>query len=497
MKKWAQLAGVLVLLAILFFVDLQPGKPEVTAAFAVAALMALWWITEAVPIAVTALLPVVLFPVLGVADGKVISSAYFNHIIFLFLGGFLMALAMERWSLHKRIALKILMIVGVSPVKILFGFMFATAFLSMWISNTATAMMMLPIVMSVINEIEDSLPHKKVKPYATGLLLGIAYSASVGGMATLVGTPPNLAFGKIYSIMFPDAPPISFAQWMAIGVPVAAVMFVVIFVYLLIVFIPKRSSGGGAKETIHQAYKKLGKMQSEERVVLVAFITLAALWIFRNDINAGVFVIPGWSGIFKNPEYLNDGTVAMAISVLMFLIPSSKTKEYILDWKTARKLPWRIVILFGGGFALAQGLADSGFSAWLGEQMVFLRGVHPLFIIVFISLTLSFLTELTSNTATAQIVLPIMASMAVSMQVHPLLFMLPATLAASMAFMLPVATPPNAIIFGSGKITIRTMARNGFILNIIGVILVALMVYYFGEFLSGAPLEILPEWASG
>lgn len=496
MKKWAQLSGILLFLIILVFFDLDPEKPEVTSAFAVAALMAVWWITEAVPIAVTALIPVVLFPVLGVADGKAISSAYFNHVIFLFIGGFLMALAMEKWNLHKRIALKILLAVGVSPAKILFGFMFATAFLSMWISNTATAMMMLPIVMSVIKAVEVQLDEKSISRYATGLLLGVAYSASVGGMATLVGTPPNLAFGRIYSIMFPGAPAISFADWMAVGVPLAAVMFAVVFTYLRILFVPRKSDASGARDNIRRAAKRLGGMRREEGIVLAAFISMAALWIFRKDIDAGILVVPGWSGLFTNPEYLNDGTVAMAISVLLFMIPSkSDNKEYILDWPTARNLPWRIVILFGGGFALAQGLADSGFSGWLGEQMVFLRGIHPLVVIIFIALALSFLTELTSNTATAQIILPIMASMAVSMQVHPLLFMLPATLAASMAFMLPVATPPNAIIFGSGKITINTMARNGFMLNLIGVLLVALMVYYFGDILSGNSLTELPAWA--
>ena len=496
MKKWAQLSGILLFLIILVFFDLDPEKPEVTSAFAVAALMAVWWITEAVPIAVTALIPVVLFPVLGVADGKAISSAYFNHVIFLFIGGFLMALAMEKWNLHKRIALKILLAVGVSPAKILFGFMFATAFLSMWISNTATAMMMLPIVMSVIKAVEVQLDEKSISRYATGLLLGVAYSASVGGMATLVGTPPNLAFGRIYSIMFPGAPAISFADWMAVGVPLAALMFAVVFTYLRIFFVPWKSDTSGARDNIRRAAKRLGGMRREEGIVLAAFISMAALWVFRKDIDARILVVPGWSGLFTNPEYLNDGTVAMAVSVLLFMIPSkSDNKEYILDWPTARNLPWRIVILFGGGFALAQGLADSGFSGWLGEQMVFLRGIHPLVVIIFIALALSFLTELTSNTATAQIILPIMASMAVSMQVHPLLFMLPATLAASMAFMLPVATPPNAIIFGSGKITIKTMARNGFILNLIGVLLVALMVYYFGDILSRTSLTELPAWA--
>ncbi len=489
------IAGLAAFLAIILFVELEPGKPAVTYAFAVAILMAIWWITEAIPIAATSLLPVALFPLLGIADGGTVSSAYFNHIIFLFMGGFMMALAMEKWNLHKRIALRILLAVGVSPAKILFGFMLATAFLSMWISNTATAMMMVPIVISVISELENSMEDKKVRHYSIGLLLGIAYSASVGGLATLVGTPPNLAFSRIFTIIFPDAPEISFAQWMTLGVPIAVVMFTLVFVYLLVIFHPGKNTRMVGQQSIQSTYKSLGRMRGEERIVLTAFIALAALWIFRKDIDAGAFVLPGWAGLFSRPEFINDGTVAIFMSLLLFAIPAPSDKhQKILDWKTAKRLPWSIVLLFGGGFALAQGLADSGFSAWFGQQLAFLEGVPPLLIILTIALMLSFLTELTSNTATTQIILPIMASMAVSLKVHPLLFMLPATLAASMAFMLPVATPPNAIIFGTNRIRIKTMARNGFLLNIIGVILVSLMVYFLGDVLTDIPLTELPAW---
>jgi len=489
------ITGIAGFLFIMLFADLQPGRPEVTYALAVAVLMAVWWITEAIPIAATSLLPVAMFPLLGVADGGAVSSAYFNHIIFLFMGGFMMALAMEKWGLHKRIALRILLAVGISPAKILFGFMFATAFLSMWISNTATAMMMVPIVISVISELENSMENKKARHYSIGLLLGIAYSASVGGLATLVGTPPNLAFSRIFTIMFPEAPEISFAQWMTLGVPIAVVMFALVFVYLFVVFHPGKNTQMLGRQSIQSAYHSLGRMRSEEKIVLTAFIALAALWIFRKDIDTGLVVIPGWAGLFSRPEFINDGTVAIFMSLLLFAIPSpSNRRQKILDWKTARRLPWSIVLLFGGGFALAEGLADSGFSAWFGQQLSFLEGVPPLLIILTIALLLSFLTELTSNTATAQIILPIMASMAVSLHVHPLLFMLPATLAASMAFMLPVATPPNAIIFGTDRIRIKTMARNGFLLNIVGVILVSLMVYFFGEVLTDIPLTELPEW---
>lgn len=489
------LIGLVAFTGILLFVNLKPGHPEVTHALAVAVLMAVWWISEAIPIAATSLLPVALFPLLGVADGQMVSSAYFNHIIFLFMGGFMMALAMEKWNLHKRIALRILITVGVSPARILFGFMLATAFLSMWISNTATAMMMVPIVISVISELKNTMEQQKARHYSTGLLLGIAYSATVGGIATLVGTPPNLAFSRIFTIMFPEAPEITFAQWMTLGVPIAAVMFVMVFVYLLLIFHPGKNSKMTGRQSIEKSHHALGRMRKEESIVLIAFVSMALLWIFRKNIDTGLFVIPGWSQLFSHPGYINDGTIAMFMSLLLFVIPApSDRKEKILDWKTARRLPWSIVLLFGGGFALAEGLAESGFSAWFGEQLSFLQGIHAFWIILTIALLLSFLTELTSNTATAQIILPIMASLAVSMKVHPLLFMLPATLAASMAFMLPVATPPNAVIFGTNMLRIKTMARNGFLLNVIGIILVTVIVFFFGEVLTDTGLTEMPEW---
>lgn len=494
-RLYGIIAGLAGFFIVAFFFDLDPKHPEITCALAVTIIMAIWWISEAVPIAITSLLPVALFPVCGVADGQVVSSAYFNHVIFLFMGGFLMALAMEKWNLHKRIALKILLMVGLSPASILFGFMFATAFLSMWISNTATAMMMVPIVISVTGEMERKLSPGEARKYGIGLLLGVAYSASVGGMATLVGTPPNLAFSRIFTIMFPEAPEISFSEWMSLGLPIAVVMFFVVYFYLSFLFLPKKNSKGTGKQQIKEAYQELGPVKKEEKIVLAAFIILAFLWIFRKDLDLGFVLIPGWARLFPYPEYLNDGTSAMIIGINLFLIPSTQKNDMIMDWTTARRLPWRIILLFGGGFALAEGLASSGFSAWFGDQLSFLSGVHPLLMIFIIALMLSFLTEITSNTATTQIILPILASMAVSMKVHPLLFMLPATLAASMAFMLPVATPPNAIVFGTNRLTIKTMAKNGFLLNLIGVILVSLMVYYLGGMLSDVPLSELPVWA--
>ncbi len=483
-------------LFMILFLDLDPGRPAVTYTLAIAALMAVWWITEVVPLAVTALLPVVLFPAFGIINGKAVSSAYFNDVIFLFMGGFLLALAMQKWNLHKRIALRILRFTGVSHGRILLGFMAATAFLSMWISNTATAMMMIPIVISVVSQMEENFGLEHTRRYAIGLLLGIAYSASTGGMATLVGTPPNLAFARIFSITFPDAPEITFGQWMVFALPVSILILSVIFLYLYFIFCKSNIKSGNSetRSTIHQQYKRLGSIKQEEKIVLTAFILFAILLLFRSDIQLGKTIVPGWSNLFAEPAFINDGTIAVFIGVILFLIPSTNPGEKILDWETARQLPWRIIILFGGGFALAEGFVESGLSEWIGHSMHSVADLHPFIVIVILTTVMIFLTEVTSNTATAQMILPIVAALSVSVQVHPLLFMLPVTLAGSMAFMLPVATPPNAIIFGTDRIRIIDMARTGFFLNLIGVVVVSLAVWYFGRYVFDIDLNILPDW---
>jgi len=488
--------GLALFIFTILFIHLDPQNPKVTYTFAIALLMAIWWITEVVPLAITALLPVVLFPVFGIIDGKTVSSAYFNDVIFLFMGGFLVALAMQKWDLHKRIALRILLVTGVSPARILLGFMLATAFLSMWISNTATAMMMIPIVISMIDQLDKSFEQEKSRKYAIGLLLAIAYSASMGGVATLVGTPPNLAFAKIYDITFPGAPEISFGQWMVFAFPVTLVFLAVIYIYLYFMFVRGTivNESVSNASNIQNQYKALGKITREERIVLAAFSLFALLLLFRSNINIGNFVIPGWSNIFSNPAYINDGTVAIFIGVILFLLPAKHGHDQILDWQTARQMPWRIIILFGGGFALADGFTASGLSQWIGNSMGNLGHLHPLVIILVITTLMIFLTEVTSNTATAQMILPIVAALSVSMKVHPLLFMLPVTIAGSMAFMLPVATPPNAIIFGTDRIRIIDMARTGFVLNIIGIVVVCVTVWFYGTYIFNIDLQHLPDW---
>lgn len=491
------LAGILVFLLITIFGDLVPEKPQVTYALAIALLMAIWWITEVVPLAVTSLIPVILFPAFGIMDGKEVSSIYFNHVIFLFIGGFLVALAMQKWNVHKRIALKILLFTGVSPGRILMGFMVATAFLSMWISNTATTMMMVPILISIIIKLEEVIGEKDIGKYSIGLLLGVAYSASIGGVATLVGTPPNLSFSRIFQIMFPHAPEISFANWFFFALPISLIFFLVVWLFLYFRFRPKQKKWKEIRiDTFKREYHSLGKTTFEEKFILIDFAVLALLWLSRSDIQLGKFLIPGWSSLFPHPEYFNDGTVAMAMAVLFFFVPSTgKQGETLMDWKTARNIPWSIVLLFGGGFALASGFKESGLSEWFGEQLQFVTAFHPLIIILCISLMMTFLTELTSNTATTEMLLPVLAGLASATQINPLLFMLPATLSASMAFMLPVATPPNAIIFGTRRIRVMDMARTGIILNLIGAVVITLAVWFLGRMIFGIDVNTFPLWA--
>ncbi len=494
-KDFFLLAGPALAFFMYFTLDLQEGKPAVTATAAIALWMAFWWITEAVPLAVTSLLPVVLFPAFGVMNGQSVSSAYFNHVIFLFIGGFIIALAMQKWDVHKRIALKILLISGASPGSLLLGFMLATAFLSMWISNTATAMMMVPILMSVIGQMREKLPATAVKRFSVALLLGVAYSASIGGMATLVGTPPNLSFARIFQIYFPDAPQISFAHWFFFALPVSVLFFIMVWTYLYLIFRPKTTSGWMDQGIIREQYKLLGPVKRHERKVLILFFTTALLWLFRADLDFGFMRIPGWSSFFKEPKYLNDGTIAIASAILLFMIPANKSGDKLMDWHTARQLPWRIVLLFGGGFALAGAFKESGLSSWFGEQLEWIGTANPILIIFCIALMTTFLTELTSNTATTEMLLPILAGLAVSTEINPLMLMIPATLSASMAFMLPVATPPNAIVFGSGELSIAQMARNGLLINILGATIITLMSWWFGRFIFGIDLSVFPDWA--
>lgn len=487
-----------ILFLLVLLTDLQPGKPVVTRMAAVAVLMATWWITDAIPLAATALLPMLLYPLLGILKGKATAPIYFNSTIFLFLGGFMIALTMEKWNLHKRIALWIIRKVGGGCSRIVLGFMAASGFLSMWISNTATAIMMLPIGLAIILKMEEDFEEKDTHSFAVGLMLGIAYACSVGGIATLVGTPPNLSFARIFEITFPKATPITFGQWFIMGLPLSIVMLVLIWTLITKVFYRTPAHLKVDRSIVETEYKGLGSMAFEEKVVLVVFAATALLWVFRKSLKLGFVTIPGWSALLPFPKLIDDGTVALFMATTMFLIPTRSpdaTTPTVMSSDVLRRLPWNIVLLFGGGFALAKGFQVTGLSTFVGNKFAGLAGISPIVMIVLICLTLTFLTELTSNTATTEMILPILASVAVALQMNPLFLMVPATLSASCAFMMPVATPPNAIVFGSGRISISEMARIGFFINIIGVGVIALVFYLLASPVFGIDPGVFPEWA--
>ena len=483
-------------LAIILFADLEPGNPAVTRTAAVALVMAIWWLTGVVSLAATALVPIVLFPMLGVMDAVTVASHYMNDVIFVFLGGFILALAMQRWNLHRRIALRILLVIGVRPRAMLFGFMAPTFFLSMWISNTATTMMIVPIAMAIILRFEESHDHPAFRRYTVGLLLGIAYSASVGGVATLIGTPPNLALSRILAVSFPGAPELNFATWFLFGLPLALGLFVMLYVVLAVTYCRGLGELSLDRAVIREQYAELGPISPEERIVGGAFVALAILWLTRPGLDIGTLHLPGWSSLLGEPSFVRDGTVAIAVALLLFLLPApSHRQSRIMQWHTTQDLPWEIVILFGGGFALAAGFQSSGLSAWVGNYLDGLTQLHPVSLVLLVCLLISFLTELTSNTATSQVILPIVAALSVHAGLHPLLLMVPATLACSFAFMLPVATPPNAIVFGTRRLRVGEMMYTGLAFNMVGVLVATLAIFTLGRLVLGITPGEMPDWA--
>jgi sodium-dependent dicarboxylate transporter 2/3/5 len=487
-QKFGLIFGVILFIFILMLPPASQMSVHAKNAGAVALLMATWWITEAIPIPVTALMPLILFPLLSIMTAKDVALRYADQNIFLFMGGFFIAMAMQRWDLHKRIALHIVKILGTSPRKIILGFMVATAFLSMWISNTATTMMMFPIGLAVILHAE-SMMKKETRAinrengkfqFGIALMLGIAYAASIGGVATLVGTPPNIVFAGIYKSLFPQATEIGFLDWLKIGFPFVIIFLPITWFYLTrIVLPPKIKKIPCGKEVIEKDLEALGAMKIGEKLTLIVFVVVALAWIFRKNIDIGFFTISGWSNLLGISDYVHDSTVAICGAVLLFLLPVNfRKREFVLNWQWAIRIPWGIILLFGGGFALAAGFQTSGLAQWIGERLSFLSGMPVIIMILCICLLLTFLTEVTSNTATTTMMMPVLSSMAVAMAVHPFLLMIPATISASCAFMLPVATPPNAIIFGSGYVRIPDMAKVGFFLNLIGALIITVLVYF-------------------
>lgn len=425
-------------------------------------LMATWWSTEAIPIPATALLPILLVPALELGSVKEATAPYANPIIFLFLGGFTLGLAMQRWNLHRRIALHTLRSVGAKPRRQIAGFMIATAFLSMWVSNTATSIMMLPIGLSVI-AMMGSGESEGQRRYATALLLAIAYSASIGGIATLIGTPPNALLAAYLSEN--QGVSIGFAQWMLIGVPVTVVMLTLTWWWLTRTDFGIAADGNSGA-LIRDELKALGPLQHGEKLVAAVFVLTAAAWIFRPLLADELM------------PWLSDTGIAIAAAVAVFLIPVNvKERVFVLDWETAQSIPWGVLLLFGGGLAMAGVISSSGLAEWIAESLSVAGHLPAIVMIVLVAGVIIFLTEVTSNTATAAAFLPLLGALAISQELSPLLLTVPAAIAASCAFMMPVATPPNAIVFSSGHMKIQDMIRAGFALNIMGIIVVTIASY--------------------
>ena len=490
------LGGAACLLLLLFPVD--PGNIPASRLAAVAVLMAVWWVTDAIPLFATALLPLVLFPLLGIMSGNETAPIYFNSTIVLFLGGFMIALTMEKWDLHRRIALNIIHAVGGGPARIVLGFMVAAAFLSMWISNTATAVMMVPIGLAIVLQIESEAGRDRARHFSVGLMLGIAYGCTVGGLTTLVGTPPNLSFVRIFEILFPDAPAIAFGQWLVMALPVGMIMLVVAWVMITRVFHRVPEGVTVDRQVVETERARLGAVSFEERAVLAVFVSTALLWVFRVDLQLGFLSLPGWSRLLPNPGMIDDGTVAITLASVLFFIPTRNRKKgatRVMGPDVIPRLPWNIVLLFGGGFALAAGFQETGLAQLIGRQFEVLGNLPVFVMILLVCVALTFLTEFTSNTATTEMILPILASVAVVTGTHPLVLMIPATLSASCAFMMPVATPPNAIVFGSDRITVGEMARTGIVLNLVGVVVIATVVFTVGLAVFDIDPSVVPEWA--
>ncbi len=487
-------------LAILIYFFLPPGGDLTqagVATIAVGALIATWWVTEALPLPATSLLPIALFPLLGVVPIEDATAPYANDLIFLFMGGFMLALAMQRWGLHRRIALLTVRAVGTSPVRMIGGFMLATGFISMWVSNTATTVAMLPIGLSVLVLVlgdqgaetgeesgEESAAQQPVtgrgaSNFATCLMLSIAYAASIGSLATLIGTPPNLFMASFLEEEYDIS--IGFGTWMLVGLPLAVVFLFIAWVLLTrFIYPPEMDEISGSREVIQEQIDEMGSISRGEKVVLTVFVVTALSWIL-NSILPSIF-----PALEETLSGVDDAGIAIIAAIVLFAIPIDwRNGVFALDWATARQLPWGILLLFGGGLSLANAVSETGVDQWIGSLVSGLSSVPVFLLVAIVIVVVILLTELTSNTATTAALLPILAGAAVGLDLEPLAFAVPTALAATCAFMIPVATPPNAIVFGSGHITIVQMVRAGVWLNLVGAVLIFVTAYTLANWVLG------------
>lgn len=459
-------AGIAACITVLLWFQPQELSRPAEIVAAVGVLMAIWWATDAIPLSVTALLPIIVFPLAGVATIEASAAPYANPIIFLFFGGFLVALAVERSQLHRRMALLVFRALGKSGRGLVAGFMLASALLSMWISNTSTVLMLFPIAVSlamVVGETSPGLTAKAKHDFKISLLLGLAYGASIGGVATLVGTPTNAFMAGFLESEY--AVEIPFARWMMVGIPISVILLPLGW-YLLTRFLFPVSfvSSAETRNELARRYEALGTMSTAEKRTAALFFMLVISWLLRKPITSALGL-----------EGFTDAGVAMAAAVLAFIIPSGTDRHALVAWSDTKRLPWGVLILVGGGLSLAAALSSSGLTLWMGQQLAPLGAVNHVLLIVVLTGFVIFLTELTSNVATTATLLPVVAALATELGMDPLMLVVPVTIAASCAFMLPVATPPNAIVFSSGEIRIAEMMRAGFWLNIVAIVLVSIV----------------------
>ncbi|MFV0574616.1 MAG: SLC13 family permease [Vibrio sp.] len=472
-RYWGLILGPLVLILTLILPAPFEGLSDPAwRMIGLATFMAIWWVTEAAPIPVTSFLPIILAPLLGTASIKAATAPYANPLIFLFLGGFMLSIAMEKWNLHKRVALIAMLAVGNKPGHQVGGLMLVTAFLSMWMSNTATAVMMLPIGMSIIGMVcgED---RSRNPQFASALLLGIAYAASIGGLATLIGTPPNALLAAYLSSTYQIH--IGFGQWMIVGLPLTIVMLGLTWLWLTkFSYKLPDTQEGDARAVLKSQLHELGSLSKGEKWVAILFVGAALCWIFRP-------LLAKWTGL-----PIDDTGIAIAAALLLFVIPVDiKKQEFVLDWESTKGLPWGVLLLFGGGLSLAAQIQSSGLADFIGDSLGATSGMSVLTVMVIVTAAIIFLTEVTSNTATAAGFLPLLGPIAVAMGAHPAMLAIPAALAASCAFMMPVATPPNSIVFASGQLKIKEMIAAGFALNVAGIIIITAISYTLAAWVFG------------
>ncbi len=496
--------GIVAALAVWLAMGASEGlPPDARAVAAIVTLMAIWWMTEAVPLAVTSLLPIVLLPMLTARTVNETTAPYASAIVFLFLGGFLIAIAMEKWNLHRRVALLTLRRVGVEPRRIVLGMMLATGFLSMWVSNTATTLMMLPIGLSVLTlvversgtrqdasvgealskggRITDVVEDENIKRFGVCLVLAIAWSATMGGLGTLLGSPPNAIVAGYAAAELGRR--IGFLEWMVVGVPLAFTFILIGWVLMTRVLYPfNLAEVPGGREMIEEQIEQLGPLSQGEKMVMAVFGSAAFLWVVPGLLAS----IPGVGDLLGPFGELNDTAIAIAAGAAMFILPGRGRREMVLDWKDAEDgLPWGVLLLFGGGLSLAGAVAATGLDRWFGEQVMGLGVLPILLLVAAITAIVLFLTEVTSNTATAATFIPVLGGVAVGIGADPMTLLIPAAFAATCAFMLPVGTPPNAIVFATGAVTIAQMARGGIVLNLVGIVLITGFCYVLGGIALG------------